>query len=352
MSPPLLLKAFVNERLATAAEEIFDFFERIIAKYEEEASSSQKEIVRLRGVISDFVTQEKTDFFQSAEHKEENWENSLEQHSHEWESIGTNGHMGSELPHIKQEALWDVPEEESRIPDDSEVPHPPREQNQQKDYIFLQQCASETHEAETKPLLPPVASAEQSPILDLSQNAHQTEQSAVFPESPVTQDYHCHLCDKSFSYNHLLVNHALRIHWRDACCAVCGKAAESPEHLAEHLQSHRGSKTCPTCGKRCSSASALAEHVTSHTGAKPHRCHVCGKECSRKGDLKIHTRIHTGEKPYCCTHCGKRFTHSGHLRKHLRTHTGERPHTCGVCGRGFLQSIHLKHHLATHTRIS
>uniref|UniRef100_A0A3B4EV82 C2H2-type domain-containing protein n=1 Tax=Pundamilia nyererei TaxID=303518 RepID=A0A3B4EV82_9CICH len=99
-------------------------------------------------------------------------------------------------------------------------------------------------------------------------------------------DCHCHLCNKSFSSSHHLINHAFHV----------------------------------------------------HAGVKLHRCHVCGKECSRKGDLKIHMRIHTGEKPFCCSFCCKSFTHSGHLRKHMRSHTGERPHLCGICGRGFLQS--------------
>ncbi|XP_061545923.1 zinc finger protein 239-like [Phycodurus eques] len=345
-------EAFVNERLATAAQEIFVFLERIIAKYEEAASNSQKEIKHLRGVRLDFVSQQKTDLFQSAEHKEENWENSLEQHSFEWESNGTPGHTGLELCHIKQEALWDIPQEESGIREDSDALYLPRKRNKQEDDSFLPLDESERQEGETELLPPPVSSRELCPYQDERQDVHQTEQITLFPEASVTQDFRCHLCEKSFSFNHHLVNHALRIHWRDACCAVCGKAGESPGSLAEHIQSHRGSKTCPACGKRCGSVSALAEHMTSHTGAKPHRCHVCGKECSRKGDLKIHMRIHTGEKPYCCTHCGKRFTHSGHLRKHLRTHTGERPHTCGMCGRGFLQSAHLKHHLTTHVRVS
>lgn len=168
----------------------------------------------------------------------------------------------------------------------------------------------------------------------------------------VAPDYRCHLCDKSFSSNYHLINHAFRIHSKDAdvLCAVCGKTSESTESLSAHLESHKDSKCCHVCGKHCNSTSALSEHMASHTKVKLHRCHICGKECSRKGDLKIHMRIHTGEKPYCCSYCRKSFTHSGHLRKHLRSHTGERPHRCDVCGKGFLQSTHLKYHLGTHTQ--
>ncbi|XP_068183952.1 zinc finger protein 664-like [Antennarius striatus] len=165
-------------------------------------------------------------------------------------------------------------------------------------------------------------------------------------------EYRCHLCDKYFSSNQHLINHAFRMHSKDAdiLCAVCGKTLESKESLCVHLQSHKGSNCCHVCGKRYNSKTSLTEHMASHAGVKLHRCQVCGKECSRKGDLKIHMRIHTGEKPFSCSFCCKRFTHSGHLKKHMRSHTGERPHQCGVCGRGFLQSTHLKYHLGTHTQ--
>lgn len=162
----------------------------------------------------------------------------------------------------------------------------------------------------------------------------------------------CHVCDKSFSSNHHLVNHAFRFHSKstDILCAVCGKTLERTDNLIVHLNSHKSSNCCHVCGKHYKSTTSLTEHMASHIGMKLHRCHVCGKECGRKGDLKIHMRIHTGEKPFCCSFCCKSFTHSGHLKKHMRSHTGERPHQCSVCGKGFLQSTHLKCHLRTHTR--
>lgn len=171
-------------------------------------------------------------------------------------------------------------------------------------------------------------------------------------QNPVAADYRCYLCDKSLSSNRHLINHALRMHSKDAdvLCAVCGETFESTESLNVHLESHKGSNCCHMCGKHLSSTNAMTEHMASHAGVKLHRCHVCGKECGRKGDLKIHMRIHTGEKPYRCSLCRKSFTHSGHLRKHMRTHTGERPHHCDICGRGFLQSTHLKYHLRTHAQ--
>lgn len=65
MSTPLLLRAFVKERLTAAAEEIFQVFERTIEKYEEEASSSKQEIERLRGLLQEFVSNHKKGLFLS-----------------------------------------------------------------------------------------------------------------------------------------------------------------------------------------------------------------------------------------------------------------------------------------------
>lgn len=178
------------------------------------------------------------------------------------------------------------------------------------------------------------------------------EATDVVPFCSAASDFHCHLCDKPFSSNQFLINHAFRFHSRnaDVLCAVCGKTLESTENLIAHINSHKGPKCCHVCGKHCRSSTSLKEHVASHTGVKLHCCPLCGKECGRKGDLKIHMRIHTGEKPFCCSFCCKSFTHSGHLKKHLRSHTGERPHRCSVCGKRFLQSTHLKAHMGTHAQ--
>ncbi|XP_031164486.1 zinc finger protein 37-like [Sander lucioperca] len=390
MSTPLLLRAFVNERLKAAVEEIFQVFEQTIAKYEEEASSSHQEIDRLRGLLLEFVSNDKTDSSQSSICKEET---PPEEHN-----------CGQELSvfqrdpeprHIKVEhhELWanqqQEEEQEFKDADVSYLPHSSvwekNEQGDTKSTLQPQTQNSESEEQfqdETKSVqfMLPLALTSSSRTerknesvqdgrvnercaASLSSSQTQTEQSQrLFITSiestelshlnSVAPDYSCYLCDKSFSSNHHLINHAFRMHSIDAdvLCAVCGKTLESTESLNVHLNSHKGSKCCHVCGKQCNSTTAMTEHMASHAGVKLHRCHVCGKECSRKGDLKIHMRIHTGEKPFCCSYCDKSFTHSGHLKKHMRSHTGERPHRCDICGRGFLQKAHLKYHLGTHTQ--
>ncbi|XP_038592724.1 zinc finger protein 37 homolog [Micropterus salmoides] len=389
MSSRLLLRAFVNERLTAAAEEIFQVFERTIATYEEEASSSKQENERLRGLLLEVVSNQKTDFSQSSTCKEES---PPEQQHCELEPSLSVCHRDLEPRHIKEEhhELWADQQQQQQVQEFKEA---------DVSYLPHSSVWKENEQGETKPPLPPQngESEEQCqalqetkalrfilpftatpssqtliqnervqdgrenerPAARFTSNRTQTDQSqSSFIASRKSHlnsgvsDNCCHLCDKSFSSNHHLINHAFRMHSKDAdvLCAVCGQTLESTESLNVHLQSHKGSKCCHVCGKHCNSVSALNEHMSSHTGVKLHRCNVCGKECSRKGDLKIHMRIHTGEKPFCCSYCCKCFTHSGHLRKHMRSHTGERPHRCEVCGRGFLQSAHLKYHLGTHAQ--
>ncbi|XP_042358425.1 zinc finger protein 2 homolog [Plectropomus leopardus] len=390
MSTPLLLRAFINDRLTAAAEEIFQVFERTIERYEEEASSSKQEIERLRGLLLDFVSNNKTDFSQSSISKEET--PSEQHHSEQEPSVCQSD---PEPQHIKEEddEVWACQQQEEehevqKFKDAglSYIPHSSVwEENEMVDTkppLQLQTQNSEIEEQFHEPVqfTLPLGSSPSSqtlihnervrdgtenerPAASLSLNQTQTEQSQTsFITSresselshlnAVAPEYRCYSCDKFFSSSQHLTNHAFRMHLKDAdvLCAVCGKTLESTESLNVHLKSHRSSKCCHVCGKLCNSNTALTEHMAGHAGVKLHRCHICGKECSRKGDLKIHMRIHTGEKPFCCSFCHKSFTHSGHLRKHMRSHTGERPHQCEICGRGFLQSAHLKYHLGTHTQ--
>lgn len=381
MSPPLLLRAFVNERLTAAAEEIFQVFEKTIAKYEEEASSSKQEIERLRGLLLDFMSNQKTGaspvckdetspelslcVHQDPDRhiKEEDHELWADQQQEEEQQVGEFNNADVLYP--PHSSVWEENEQEDTKPSlqpqmqNSEHEEEFQEVQETKAVHFISPLGSTIS---TQTLIPSesVQDGRESdrPATSFTLDQTQTSQTSFSTSTElshlnsVAPDYHCYLCDKSFSSSHHLINHAFRVHSKDegVLCAVCGKTFESTESLNVHLQSHKSSKCCHMCGKHCNSTTALTEHMASHAGVKLHRCHVCGKECSRKGDLKIHMRIHTGEKPFCCSFCCKSFTHSGHLRKHMRSHTGERPHRCDVCGRGFLQSAHLKYHLGTHTQ--
>lgn len=60
MSPRLLFKALLKERLVAAAEEIFHVFESTIVKYEEEICTSKQEIERLKGLLVKSASNQKT----------------------------------------------------------------------------------------------------------------------------------------------------------------------------------------------------------------------------------------------------------------------------------------------------
>ncbi|XP_053731431.1 zinc finger protein 37 homolog isoform X1 [Synchiropus splendidus] len=369
MSSERLLKAFVTERLTAAAEEIADFFGKTIAKYEEEACESQREITRLRSLLMDLASYRKSE------------EATPEQNQRELEASPCHV-TDVELLHIKKEsrAAWgsqqvETQTRESKDNDALFVPHTSTwSQNGEVDVKpFLNspengsegelQCQEPldiqgVHPALSAPsMLSPQSPNHSEATENLTEHLRTStclEHNSAQPHNPGETSYNCYVCDVSFSYKQHLVNHALRVHSPETgvVCAVCGDALDSTESLRLHLETHRLPKSCHICGKQCKSTSTMTGHIASHTGEKPHRCHFCGKECRRKGDLKIHMRIHTGEKPFSCSYCCKSFTHSGHLTKHMRNHTGERPHQCSVCGKGFLQSAHLKYHLKTHAEKS
>ncbi|KAM9727826.1 uncharacterized protein ACNS7B_018150 [Menidia menidia] len=387
---PLLLRAFVNERLTRAAEEIFQVFERTIAKYEEEACSSKQEIERLRALLPGLGSKQRA---AAVACSPVCTGEALGEQQHCEQELSLSDRQGDPEPrHIKEEdrELWAAEQEDIERADvEADALGPPHsfvwEENGQEDAKPLlpapkEHCESlhgsqETQKAgkQTKQIPLHLSSSLSSHDEGVQSGREDKGTAAVFISDQTQEEpgrassfpcaestdfsgpkvgHRCHLCSKSFSSSHRLINHAFRFHSKDAgvTCAVCGGAFESTESLDAHLGSHKISKCCHVCGKHCTSTTALTEHMAGHAGVKLHRCPVCGKECSRKGDLKIHMRIHTGEKPFCCSFCCKGFTHSGHLRKHMRSHTGERPHRCQLCGRGFLQSTHLKYHLGTHAQ--
>ncbi|XP_061601281.1 zinc finger protein 436-like [Cololabis saira] len=376
---PQLLKAFVNERMKAAAEEIFNVFERTIVKYEEEASVSAQEIERLRGLLEQ---QTETSQFSVCEDKSPPESCPSEQE----QSVSV--HREDPQPrHIKEEdnEFWTTEEEEEEeMREGTYTLQPPQsdvwEDNNQDDTNPLLQSQTqtceptdefqETQEAESvnftsPPALTATSQSEivndaEEPTASFISDQIQTEQTTSnnYQESTDLSDpnaagaqHQCYLCSQSFSSTHQLVNHAFCFHSEDAGvkCAVCGRSYESTESLNLHLKAHKNSKCCHMCGKHYKRKNDLAEHIAGHAGVKLYRCPLCEKEYSRKGDLTIHMRTHTGEKPYCCPFCNKGYTNSGHLRKHMRGHTGERPHRCEICGRGFLQRTHLISHLGTHS---
>ncbi|XP_023280403.1 zinc finger protein 135-like isoform X1 [Seriola lalandi dorsalis] len=159
--------------------------------------------------------------------------------------------------------------------------------------------------------------------------------------------YKCPICSKTFQHNTALQRH-MTCHTgeRPFDCAECGKTFRQKGSLHIHMRKHTGEKpfSCLVCGKNFTQSGTLAAHMRIHTGEKPFSCSVCKKRYNERGTLVRHMRVHTGEKPFTCSLCGKRFSEKGNLNKHKRIHTGEKPFSCSLCEKKFSLFSHLKNH--------
>ncbi|XP_037622316.1 zinc finger protein 658B-like [Sebastes umbrosus] len=383
MSKVEMLRAFVNQRLTAAADEIFELFERTIAEYEEELEFSS-------GLLHRADVQQLLVVNEEVSPEQQEWSPSLDQED-------------PEAPHIKeeQEELWTRQEgeqlqwlekadikfpftsvpvksedydddkekaqssqlhesqsEENRVAERTEAdgddcggPEPARNSNPDTP---LQPAAhdktshyseSETDDSrdweETKELqsgLNPLQNNE-VPVSDLEYNTGKTSVSS--------SEY-----AGSFGHGgHLQRHTGVQTGVKPFSCSVCSKGFADHSLLRRHLTIHSGEKPfgCSVCSKRFADRSNLKRHLTVHTGEKPFSCSVCSKRFARKGHLRQHLAVHTGEKPFICSVCSKRFADHSSLRQHLPVHTGEKPYSCSVCSKKFARRGHMRQHLAVHT---
>ncbi|XP_039665062.1 zinc finger protein 605-like [Perca fluviatilis] len=281
MSKVKMLRAFVNQRLTAAAEEIFGLFESTIAEYEEELCRSREKNERqqklLDAVFNHEVQIHRADVQQLSVDKDwvppeqQEWSSSLDQEDLE------------PPPHIKeeQEELWTSQEEEQlqgleeadiKFPFTS-VPVKSEEDDEEKAQSF------QLHESQTEE----------------NREAERTEGDGEDwggpgparnsdPDSPLQPATHDKTSDSSSETE-----------VKPFCCSFCGK--------------------------RYPLKSSLTSHMILHSEEKRFTCPVCELVFSSKGNLVIHMRIHTGERPFSCPFCSKRFAQKGNLRKHMTLHT-------------------------------
>lgn len=368
MSKISLLRAFVNQRLGVAVEEIIEMFERTITEYEVEIDR-QRRMLRA-------------------------------EQTHDVRIASNKNHAGSS-PQVQQVTVGEpflVKEEEEElcISQHREQLQGPEEANISK-FTFtpvrMRSDASQRHQSlaeEDRELEPVETDADEDdcgggePALDLDVaglfkattdgqfflsncfkaetdeledwNGMSSSQPGLDPlkhneggSSKISPsgDKECSFCGKTFRTNGLLQRH-ITCHTGEKPfeCTTCGKSFRQKGSLQTHMRKHTGEKpfSCLICGKNFSQNGTLAAHIRIHTGEKPFSCSVCQKSYNEKGRLVRHMRIHTGEKPFSCTLCGKRFSEKGNLNKHKRIHTGEKPFGCSVCEKRFSLLAHLKHH--------
>ena len=139
---------------------------------------------------------------------------------------------------------------------------------------------------------------------------------------------------------------------REYKCNTCSKVFPSSTHITHHLKTHNKAHQCSHCGRRFKDSRALADHENTHTGSKPHLCKTCGKAFANSSNLYQHNKIHSGVKNQVCHICNKAFTYRENLKTHIRVHhSTEKPYDCIICGEKFIDNVSLKKHKEIHTEI-
>ncbi|KAM9852383.1 uncharacterized protein ACBR49_005463 [Aulostomus maculatus] len=239
------LKAFLNERLAAAAEEIFGAVEKTIAEYQEEIFRIKDlEISRLRMQLKLL----KSDGAQ------------LQQQTHP-----------SPPPPPQTGAEVEAPESQPGAEDEgssTERPEPSQVKREQtKGHIDFWMGHDDTEQLEDL----------ESDIKDFMSSPPSLKGSLHEPILPFHLYHHNMEESKEKSYS----------------CSVCEKRFNNCSHLAAHIRTHTGERPyrCEICRKSFITTSALNRHKTIHTEGKHFICNYCGKSFKWMESLGRHIRI-------------------------------------------------------------
>ncbi|XP_071391823.1 zinc finger protein 383-like [Centroberyx affinis] len=105
---------------------------------------------------------------------------------------------------------------------------------------------------------------------------------------------------------------------------------------------------CKLCGKSFSYKANLLKHASCHADNQEFLCGICGARLDSSENLTHHLESHVKERKTCPT-CGKDYSTEALLRIHMRVHTGEMPYSCKDCGRRFRKISCLHSHTRIHT---
>ncbi|XP_034037159.1 zinc finger protein 570-like [Thalassophryne amazonica] len=402
MSKVHVLRALVEQRLAAAAEEIFELFERTIAEYHEELWRSKAGSGPQRPLLGDVFNldvclnaaalqqglvcteqvhpgqqdcrpslgpeppwdkkeQEEADITITCvpvkSETEEQKHPSLETHQTE-DSREAEPQASSSMEYMKTEA--DIKDCEGPEPDtnpdpdsDDETSHSSEAEIEQEDdwsepwehQSGLESVKNNEAPVCVKRLNPPEKTLKSFQCGKTPR--HENIRNTQMLRDCNQKSFSCTECDKTFKYKISLTRH-IRIHTGEKpfVCSDCGKAFTQETTLTYHMRWHRGEKpfSCPVCKKHFRQRGDVGIHMRTHTGEKPFRCSVCNRYFRQRACLRVHMRTHTGEKPYVCPFCNKAFTHNQSLTQHTRVHTGEKLYSCNVCGKRYSTKSYFKNH--------
>ncbi|XP_038583842.1 zinc finger protein OZF-like [Micropterus salmoides] len=347
MSKVQTLRAFVQQRLSAAAEEIFELFERTIAEYEEELCGQRKLLdavfkpeVRLHraGIQLLLVNKEEVPT------EQQKWCTSLNQEDppeppntkEEWRP-SLDQKDPPEPPHIKEE--WSPNLDQEYPPQPSHIKEGWRPSLDQEDPPEPSHFKEEQEELWTSLKEEPLQGLEEADIMKFTFTPVLVKSEEDNEEEPQPSQLHQLLTEQiETEIDGQLATDDIVSHSEPE---TDDEWEETGEHESNSLQYNEVSDVECITGKTSSSFSECAtgfgnkEHLQEHSGGqqvkKPFSCSFCKKSFQWRADMVMHMRIHTGEKPFSCSVCGKRFAQNSNLTTHLGVHTGEKPFSCSVC---------------------
>ncbi|XP_076733236.1 uncharacterized protein LOC101474970 isoform X1 [Maylandia zebra] len=136
--------------------------------------------------------------------------------------------------------------------------------------------------------------------------------------------------------------------------SACKESDHSePGPSSDQLLSHNSTDTDQDEKKDDNSHSIKSAQIVSgltvQNSKTAHLCSTYGKKFNSKPNLNQHIQIHKGGKPHSCGTCRKRFRFMSDLARHIKTHTGEKQYSCSTCGKRFNLKSSLKSHITIHT---
>ncbi|XP_039664382.1 zinc finger protein 569-like isoform X3 [Perca fluviatilis] len=401
MSKVQMLRAFVNQRLTAAAEEIFGLFERTIAEYEEELGRSKEENERqqkrLDAVCDPEVRLHRAGWYPycvcwyrfiviplnswgtSGGGRIHNLYRSkyvqqllvvkaeVPPEQHEWSS-SLDQEEPEPPPHIKEE-LWTSQEGEqlqgleeadikfpfTSVPVKSEEDGEKAQSSQLHESQTEENREAERTEAEGEDRGGPEPARNSDPDSPLQPATHDKTADSSEPETDDSIDW-VETREPQSGLNPLQNNVEpgsdvkLNTGNPSFSSSECAGSFGHEEHLQKPTGvQKRGKKyCCSVCGKGYTRKKSLCSHMRLHSEGKGFTCSVCKAIFSLRSNLTIHMRIHTGEKPFSCSVCDKRYAQKGNLKKHLIAHT-HTTFSCSVCGKGFSLNKTLMTHMRLHS---